>query len=484
MKTLILITSMLFCSTLFSQLQFTNNGNLKIGTDAQITFYGNLVNNGAIIDSSLTFTFNGTVAQTIGGSSPTTFNNVIFYNNLGVTLEQPINVSGTLTLNDGLVNTSSINLLNMLNGSSTLVGNHASTSYINGPMNYQKSSAGSSILNFPIGKGADSRPIKLNVNHTGSTLYNYQTEVTTASARAFGFTLPGTINRVSTIHYWTITRTDIANTVTPSAGLSGNQTIEIFFGLNDSITDGNAIGIVKNSESNPTTWFDIGGMGGPTFNAGLNLTGSITSTSSPTAFNSFSLFTFGNKLGGQNPLPVELLTFDAKIKGENVALNWSTANEKNNSHFEIERSIDGINFEFIASQIAYGNGNSNTIQNYQSMDWNPIIGLSYYRLKQVDLSGSFKYSNIRSVQFEYYANLTLSPNPAGNTTSISISQKYKNGTVRIFDILGNIQGEWEVTPSSNLISLEGLKSGIYLVEFIIQKQETLRITTTKLIINK
>jgi hypothetical protein len=101
---------------------------------------------------------------------------------------------------------------------------------------------------------------------------------------------------------------------------------------------------------------------------------------------------------GTQLLPVEFLSFTATGSEKGVQLNWSTAWEINNSHFEIERSTQGIN-EFTYLDEHRGKGNSLAISEYSYLD-NEIAkhaGPTFYRLKQVDLNGAFAYSAIVSV---------------------------------------------------------------------------------------
>jgi hypothetical protein len=112
------------------------------------------------------------------------------------------------------------------------------------------------------------------------------------------------------------------------------------------------------------------------------------------------------------PLPVELISFEAKYINQNVHLNWKTASELNNYGFIIERSIDKLTFENIG--FIAGKGNSIEINNYNFIDNNLPFGHYYYRLKQVDFDGSFQYSHIIEVSASF------------NPTSFSLSQNYPN----------------------------------------------------------
>ena len=86
------------------------------------------------------------------------------------------------------------------------------------------------------------------------------------------------------------------------------------------------------------------------------------------------------------PLPVDLTYFKAEVNAqEEVVLKWETRNEINSDYFRIERSVDGRQFEALKEVAAHGN--STTLKQYTSLDPEPFIGTSYYRLKQFDLDG-------------------------------------------------------------------------------------------------
>lgn len=410
-------------------------------------------------------TFTGSNAQTFNVGTATSLNPTLtrmVMNKTGnaLTLNTRINISNTLTLTAGNINTTASNLVNMNNSSVTSIGN--ANSFINGPMNYDMASSGSRTLNFPIGKAADWRPAILALNHNNASSYTYNSEVFNAPAPPT-WTFPPTIDTVSGVHYWVINRYVTGGTVsTPSVGLNGNQTITLYYDVNDKVYDGANLTIVKNTAAAPTAWIDIGGAGGPAAQGGVALAGSVSSTSSPSAFNSFSTFTLGSKIGVWNPLPVEMLYFTAKPAGADVKLDWATATEINNDHFEVERSKDGKNFEYVANVNAYGTGNSTQTQVYQSIDNKPYSGTSYYRLKQVDHNGSFKYSTIVAVNFDKKSFVTVYPNPAVNSIYINASSDYQNASIKIIDALGReVFSQIMISTDNNVINTTSLEPGMY-----------------------
>jgi hypothetical protein len=84
-------------------------------------------------------------------------------------------------------------------------------------------------------------------------------------------------------------------------------------------------------------------------------------------------------------LPVSLTSFTGENTNSGVLLNWKTASEQNNSHFEISRAGEDKNFKFLSR--INGKGNSDVLQNYNFNDNNPLNGNNYYQLKQVDFDG-------------------------------------------------------------------------------------------------
>lgn len=156
-------------------------------------------------------------------------------------------------------------------------------------------------------------------------------------------------------------------------------------------------------------------------------------------------------------LPVELLSFEAKLEPAFVELGWQTASEINNDYFEILRSTDGINFTKIGK--VEGAGNSNQILKYSFIDTHPIYGTSYYQLRQVDFNGENSYSLIREV---YFSDLEIQvyPNPANGILTIA---NYQGKTISVYDLAGKLIDKFHVKNHS--IDISSLEKGVYLLQF-------------------
>jgi hypothetical protein len=176
--------------------------------------------------------------------------------------------------------------------------------------------------------------------------------------------------------------------------------------------------------------------------------------------NSFSSGTIAMTLDA-SVLPLDLISFTASAINDKTQLQWRTVNEVNVSHFEIERSVDGIHWEIIQTTSA-----TNGIeQNYTAWDNSPNAGTNYYRLKMIDIDGAYKYSKIVEVTFgsiENVSNFQIYPNP--NNGSFIIKA---NGLgdqilpIKIFDNLGRVIHQIDIKEGANSVDLKNLISGMY-----------------------
>lgn len=172
----------------------------------------------------------------------------------------------------------------------------------------------------------------------------------------------------------------------------------------------------------------------------------------------------------EGALPVKLISFDAKAEQNRVRLDWKTASETNNSHFEIERSYNGKLFESIGR--VEGKGTSVTESNYTFFDSKPLVGTSYYRLKQVDsdrtknnqvIKGAISYSKIVSVDRESDKFLVVSPNPSADYADIALDAPVK---VKGWNLI-NVQGKMVKQDQKGIrVNLSGLPTGEYIVEIL------------------
>jgi hypothetical protein len=196
-----------------------------------------------------------------------------------------------------------------------------------------------------------------------------------------------------------------------------------------------------------------------------------TKTITVTGLNSFSEFSMTDQ---NNPLPVEWLNINAVKAGKDIAVNWTTSTEINNDRFEIERSVNGVDFEKVGEKS--GAGNSFAPKDYHFTDVDAAITLSgtvYYRIKQIDFNNSFEYSKMVAVDLSGSATVkgveSVYPNPFNNYVTLQISTTAEEKVpYTITDQFGKVvySGLVSVTSGTGVYSIDGLNSlaqGVYII---------------------
>lgn len=167
------------------------------------------------------------------------------------------------------------------------------------------------------------------------------------------------------------------------------------------------------------------------------------------------------------PLPVELSTFQARLQADQTTLlHWQTATEHNNTGFDIERSNDGKNWEKIG--FVPGHGNSQEQRTYQFIDPRPLPGNNFYRLVQVDADGSATYSDIKSVVLadDNKPGFHVFPNPVtqGSLTLQLSDEPDENASLRIYSDAGHLLLQQPVQSSVQQADMNGWAPGTYMIE--------------------
>lgn len=161
-------------------------------------------------------------------------------------------------------------------------------------------------------------------------------------------------------------------------------------------------------------------------------------------------YTIGTRNYLVSPLPVELIQFDAVANGDAVDIRWTTASEKDNAFFTVEKSRDGLAFETLSTQ--KGAGNSTTRTSYYEKDRKPFEGLSYYRLKQYDLNGRYTYSAIEAVDRSGLANtdILVFPNPSDGNIRLRLKGFKKEAVeLAVTDAMGRLCISRSLTVQDN-----------------------------------
>jgi hypothetical protein len=177
-------------------------------------------------------------------------------------------------------------------------------------------------------------------------------------------------------------------------------------------------------------------------------------------------------------LPLTLTTFSATTINQNIKTIWQTASEQNTSHFNIQRSSDGIAFATIGTVSALGSG----ANNYSFIDEHPNYGINYYRLQSMDKDGSFVYSKTVSATITDKRYFSIVPNPARDFATINFSKPVENTSVRVYDITGKplMVNAVPRNTTSYKLNVQSLPNGFY----IIHVNTPTANYTEKLLINK
>ncbi len=426
----------------------TNFNNLTIATGANIilnesiNIAGNFVDNSSFTTNARTVTFNGATPSTISGTAPfVTFDYMEQNKTVSTTtttLLLPVFVNGGLEMTNGIVSTTAINLLTLNDDATSTSG--SDTSFVDGPMR----KVGNDAFVFPLGN--TTIWARLGISAPASVTAAFDAQYFNAPySNTTSITAP--LNNVSTVEYWMLSRT---------SG-SDNATVTLYWenGVRSGI--GNLVDVLV-AHFPVASWISETQAGGTT---GTSATGTVTSQ----LISSFSPFTFGFPV----VLPVQFISFEATSKDAVVNLDWSTASEKNNDYFTVEKSSNGIYFEEVTK--VKGAGTTTQKNSYHAVDIHPFSGISYYRIKQTDINGEYIYTNIVAVNTTNGLQASIYPTMigAGDDVNILIPELLQSDNSEILIKLYNTEGScvMQKTVSGNQSQIvlsnigNDLQNGLY-----------------------
>ena len=391
---------------------------------------------------------NGGAAQTLPDPKADTFQNLIIANTSGTAITLPYSITiatgRSLTLTDGILETTSTELLTIADGGTSNDGD--GNSYIDGPV--KKIGAGDFI--FPTGDGSTWSRIEIATLDGADAATEFTAEYI-ASRHSDIFTLKtpdgnGDLNNVSGGEYWELDQTGNltdANVTLYWESATNSEITNTVAGLTD----------LKIAHYTGSEWENLGNDG---TTGGI---GDETGTITVNNVTSFSPFTFGSSSEMFNTLPVELLNFIGYFIENRVELVWSTVSETNNDYFVLERSANGE--DFYGLEQINGIGNSRELHTYSYSDLSPLAPNSYYRLKQVDYDGTFSYSNVVAVVIDGTDSPVIYPNPLKEERVLMISwsrptidQLYSMRLISPVGQVINIDSEAMVISSDNTMTIK------------------------------
>lgn len=450
LRNILLLAFSIAYSCLYGQVK--NNGNLRMHSASQMGLFGDFTNEGTFNNNLGTLHAAGSQPQVFNGSNLIQANN--FTINKGsdaVQLDNILRVDSTLTFTNGLITSdrSDIATEYVEFGDDAISVNHSDTSHIDGVIR----KVGDDEFTFPTGDNNILRPVSISSpSNTNDHFTTYYTDNDPNAAYSRSST-DSNIDHVSACEYWILNRTN------------GSSNVEVSLSW-----DSNSCGIDNLCDLVVARWdgsqWTSEGNGGTSGTTAMGSVVSGTSCTTPSSVTNFSPFTLASTTKN-NPLPIELISFDAEICDRSVCLEWRTESEINNDYFTIERSNDGINWEVV--QVVDGQGNSNSSIKYETVDNKPYSGLSYYKLKQTDFNGDFEYTSTKTVYVEKpnEGEISIYPNPAKQTLLVDglINNEEK---VNIFNSVGREVTElikmMYLTDLRVQLDVSRLKPGVYYIQ--------------------
>lgn len=335
---------------------------------------GDWTNFGDFEETNTSVSFNGDQIQELTADTTEVFYNWTVNNSTpeeAVFLNNDVRVNNNFNLIDGIIVTQGNQIILSPEATDNFGMPDSNDAFVEGELVQSVASTGPQTLNFPVGGNGIMQPISLSFEQSTAEETQYMAAYNTSSAQDLPLTLPDSIDKVSSVGFWQIDNTGSSFT---------SAQVTIPYGPDQGVTEPEFLRIVKSSGGGE--WENITDGTGEGQGSGAP-SGVITSN---IPFSGLSEFTLANAVGGENPLPVELLEFQAQLTTQNtVKIFWSTSMEKNSDYFALERSAEGEHFEVLKTIAAAGN--SNTIKEYQAYDLQPQGEQMYYRLRQVDLDG-------------------------------------------------------------------------------------------------
>ncbi|NOS91059.1 MAG: T9SS type A sorting domain-containing protein [Cyclobacteriaceae bacterium] len=448
-----------------------SSGTFTAGSGGTLTLLGDLTYSGGTFSggtSTHKTIFQGTVAQATSGNF--SLNKLEIDNSLGLTLGGNVTINSELLLTNGNITPGATSFLI---GSAAIAtpSEGRANSFVNGKLFKALGAGGAptaaNTFTFPIGSGSRWRTGSVSVASGTAATWDMQYFIGNADtneAIVTNMTPVSPIVRLSKGEYWKVSDGSVSATGrTATVGLSWGIESDV----NASSVERQDLRVLQWVASPTSQWQN---RGGANFSSG--------NTQSRGTFNATSTISFSEQIvtlgsvDASNALPVTLTYFAGRIDGSIGILEWETASELNNDYFEIQHSLDGLEFTPVGR--VNGKGTINQKSSYIFEDRNLTKGINYYRLRQSDFDGKVWYSDLISLDYDGSTPLIafLYPNP---TTTENVNIELVNATsqdvrVRIFDMTGKVLVNSQINSESleSVISLKSseLKSGIYIVEVV------------------
>lgn len=441
----------IFSESKANNLTIQSNASLTINNlNAVLELYGNLNNSGLLNHQAGIIAFSGNGTQNVAGGS---FHKIEVNNTAGINLTGNMMLTDSAKLTDGNITLNSFNLT---------LGNQAN--FMSDSTHYVVTNGSGKIVMLNMGAGGRTGNVFVPM---GNSTYNGVVLNNTGVADTFNLSVIDSV----TINY--------TNNVPTGAALTNNIVNRTW-----QITE-NTIG--GSNSSVWLSWLNQNELQG--FNRSvcyvakyLSNTWAADTILTATGSGIYSVVqnrvsSFGNfGVGSVNTLPVSLLSFTGSLHADNVKLAWTTASEKNSSHFVVQKSTDNVSWQNIGTVKARGNSaiqSSYSYTDFDAINQSPI-NLLYYRLQMVDKDNSSCYS--KTVVFDKPQTnsvIWLAPNPAQEIVEVHVDGTAQLLQAIVFDMNGR---EVVAMFDGNRIDLSHLASGVYTVRIkTTQEQKNIKL---------
>jgi hypothetical protein len=440
-------------------LTLTGTGVLDVGGDLLLDDTGDVFNmsggswslSSTPDFSSASLTMNGSSTQSVSCPGAIAVRDLTIDNASGAGLNVGVTVNNSLNLINGVFDVSAGGLTIEDNA---VVTGYSSSNYVLGSV----TKVGDDAFEFPLAKAiAMSTPSSATDQFTASY---------TAALPPYDVESIVGMERVSGLEYWNLDRPVGTSSVAITLSWDAGSDVGELADLQVAHWDG-------------AQWISEGNSGTTGDESAGTVTSGLVSTFSP--------FTFGSS-STENPLPVEITSFKGRLSEGDVVLTWETATEINNSHFEIQRSVDGEKVEAIAKMPSKAEGGNSTQKiSYSFTDSEPYYGGNYYRLKQVDVDGTIEFHKFIFINndFQEIVEPTVYPNPTSNNEfTVEINETHQGARISLVSISGStIPVDVEQSGKTYKISSAvPLKPGFYVLKIETLNGAKTHLTTKKVLV--
>lgn len=426
-----LLILLLISANLSAQVTITPGALFHVSGNEQVTFYNiSLVNNGTFAAGNSNVIFAGTANSSISGSQPIQFYRLEINRQVGnsLVLQRDISVSDRILFTQGFIN---------LGNSDVDLGTTGFLQNENENSRFTGNGDGRVIFTTTLNAPASANPANL-----GAIISSAQNLGSVTIRRGHDVQTNASGGGSSIRRHYEILPTNASN-------LNATLRMQYFDGELNSL-DENALVFFKND--NGTNWVPQG------FSS-RNTTANWVEKTGINTFRSWTLSAAGNAL------PVIFKLFNVQCSGAHVLVSWQTAQEQNSSRFDIQKSMDGIQWATMASEPASG---ISTGGNYTYTDQYAVPN-NYYRIVAVDKDGKTTYTSVLRSSCGSKEVFKLWPNPVQRTLFVNIvADASSTATIKMYDVRGVLVKEQRSTiqKGNNQLNVDlgNLPQGMYAVQ--------------------